>query len=146
MSQPRLPFLAMLNIPDLSKLMNGPVSHEPTWPPVPTKLPSDILKFKGKNGEDLGDHVTTFHLWCSSNSLNDDSIRLRSFQHTLIGVAMKWYIELLRAEYGTFSQMVLVFINHFQFLVRYDVGLEHLSTLRQDTTTHILDCIQEWFR
>jgi hypothetical protein len=76
MLQPRLPFLAMLNLPYLSKLMNEPVIHDPTWPPVPTKLPSDIPKFKGKNGEDLGDHVTTFHLWCSLNSLNDHSIRL----------------------------------------------------------------------
>jgi hypothetical protein len=146
MSQPRLPFLAMLNLPDLSKLMNDPVSHDPTWPPIPTKLPSDILKFEGKNGEDPGDHVTTFHLWCSSNSLNDDSIRLRLFQRTLIGVTAKWYIELPRGAYGTFSQMVLVFLNHFQLSVRYDVGLELLSTLRQDTTTHISDHIQEWHR
>jgi hypothetical protein len=42
MSQPRLPFLATLKMPDLSKLMNEPVSHDPTWPPIPTKLPSDI--------------------------------------------------------------------------------------------------------
>ena len=90
MSQPRLPFLAMLYLPDLSKLMNDHVSHDPTWSLVPTKLPSDIPKFEGKNGEDHGDHVTTFHLWCSSNSLNDDSICLRLFQRTLIGVAEKW--------------------------------------------------------
>jgi hypothetical protein len=76
MSQPRLPFLATLNLLDLSKLMNYPMSHDPTWPPVPTKLPSNIPKFEGKNREDPGDHVTTFHLWCSSNSLNHDSIRL----------------------------------------------------------------------
>jgi len=49
-------------------------------------------------GEDPGDH-TTFHFWCSSNSLNDDSIRLRLFQHTLIGVAEKWYTELPRLTY-----------------------------------------------
>jgi hypothetical protein len=137
MSQPRLPFLAMLNLPDLSKLMNDPISHVPTWPPIPTKLPSNIPKFEGKNGEDHGDHVTTFHLWCSSNSLNDNSIRLRLFQRTLIGVAAKWYIELPTRAYGTFSQMVLVFLNHFQLSVRYNVGLELLSTLRQDTSTHI---------
>jgi hypothetical protein len=46
MSQPRLPFLATLNLPDLSKLMNDHVCHDPTWPPIPTKLPSDIPKFK----------------------------------------------------------------------------------------------------
>jgi hypothetical protein len=74
--QPRIPFLAMLNLPDSSKLMNDPVSHDPTWPHVPTKLPADIPKFEGKNGEDPSDHVTTFHLWCSSNYLNHDSIRL----------------------------------------------------------------------
>jgi hypothetical protein len=61
-SQPYIPFLATLNLPNLSKLMNDPVSHDPTWPVVPTKIPSDIPKFEGKNGEDLGDHVTTFHL------------------------------------------------------------------------------------
>jgi hypothetical protein len=67
--------------------MNDPVSHDPTWHPLPTNIPSDIPKFEGKNGEDLGDHVITFHLWCSSNSLNDNSIRLILFQRTLIGVA-----------------------------------------------------------
>jgi hypothetical protein len=110
-------------------------------PPVPTKLPSDIKKFEFKNGEDPGDHVTNFHLWCSSNSLNDDSVRLILFQHTLTGVAMKWYMELPRGAYRTFNQMVLVFLKHFQLLVRYDVGLELLSTLRHDKATHILDHI-----
>ena len=75
MLQPRLTFLATLNLPEFLKLMNDPVSHDPTWSPVPTKLPSDIPKFEGKNGEDPGDHVTTFHLWCSSNSLIDEHHR-----------------------------------------------------------------------
>ena len=62
MSQPCLSFLATLNFLEFSKLMNDPVCHDPTWPLVPTKLPSDIPKFEGKTSEDLGDHVTTFHL------------------------------------------------------------------------------------
>ena len=74
--------------------MNDPMSHDPTWLTVPTKHPSDIPKFEGKAGEDPGEHVTTFHLWCSFNSLHDDSIHLRLFQHTLMGPAMKWYIDL----------------------------------------------------
>jgi hypothetical protein len=83
--QPKLPFLATLHFPDLSRLLNDPICHDPRWPPMPTKFPSDIPKFEGKPNEDPGDHVTTFHLWCSSNSLRDDSIQLHLFQHTLIG-------------------------------------------------------------
>jgi hypothetical protein len=66
--------MAMLNLPYLSKLMNDPMCHDPTWPPIPTEIPSYIPKFEGKNGEDPGDHITTIHLWFSLNSLNDDSI------------------------------------------------------------------------
>jgi hypothetical protein len=115
--------------------------HDLLWPPGPTKLPSDIPKFEGNNGEDQGDHVTNFHLWCSSNSMNDDSIHLRIFQHTLMGVAAKWYIELLSGTYCKFNQMVLVFLNRFQLLVHYYVGIEIFLALRQDKAMHILDHI-----
>ena len=39
LAQPRLPFLATLNLPDLSRLMNDLVSHDLAWPAVPNKLP-----------------------------------------------------------------------------------------------------------
>jgi hypothetical protein len=138
--------MAMLNFLDLSRLMNGHVHHDLTWPPIPTKILSDIPKFKGHTSEDPSDHVTTFHLWFSSNSLNDDYIHLRLFQRTLMGVAMKWYIELPRGTYGNFNQMVLFFLNHFQLSVRYDVSIELLSSFHQEKATHILDHIQEWHR
>jgi hypothetical protein len=76
----QLPFLATLDLPDLSQLTNDPISHSPVWPVIPAKLPSDILKFDGNLGEEPNNHVMTFHFWCSSNSLMDDSIRLRLFQ------------------------------------------------------------------
>ena len=79
--------------------MNDPISHDPAWLAVPTKLPSDIPKFEGKSGEDTGEHVTTLHLWCSCNSLNDDSNRLRPFQCTLTSPTMKWYIEIPGGTY-----------------------------------------------
>jgi hypothetical protein len=72
----QMPYLASLNILDLTKLTNDPILHDPTWPTMPTKLPSDIPKFEGKAGDDPTNHVMTFHLWCSSNSIMDDSIRL----------------------------------------------------------------------
>jgi hypothetical protein len=102
MLQPDIYFLAMLNFPNLSKLMNDIVYHDLTWCPVPTNLPLYIPKFEGNNCEDLVDHDTTFHLWFSSNSLNDDCIRLILFQHTLTMVSVKWYIELPRRAYKTF--------------------------------------------
>ena len=46
--QPRLPFLATLNLPDLLRLKNDLVSDESAWPTVPTKIPSDIPKFEDK--------------------------------------------------------------------------------------------------
>jgi hypothetical protein len=39
--QPRLPFLETLHFPDLSILLNDPICHDPHWPPMPTKFPSE---------------------------------------------------------------------------------------------------------
>jgi hypothetical protein len=128
---------------DLSMLMNEHVHHILSWPPIPTKLPSNIRKFKVNTGIDSGDHVTNFHLSFSSNSINDKFICLRLFQHTLTGVDVKWYIDLPGVTHKTFNQMVMVFLNHFQLPVRYDVDLEYLSTLGQYKTTHISDHFQE---
>jgi hypothetical protein len=76
----QLPFLATLDLPNLSRILNDPIHHSPQWPAIPAQLPSDIPKFDGKVGEEPNNHVMNFHLWCSSNSLMDDSIRLRLFQ------------------------------------------------------------------
>jgi hypothetical protein len=61
-------------------------------------------------------------------------------------VTSQWYIELPRGTYGSFHQLVQAFLNYFQLPIRYDDGLELLSTLRQGTDTHISDHIQEWRR
>ena len=45
-----LPFMARLNLPDLVRLTNEPIYHQMFWPPMPTKLPSDIPKFEGRQG------------------------------------------------------------------------------------------------
>ena len=46
----KLPFMARLNLYDLDRLTNDPIFHQTFWPPMPTKLPSDIPKFEGKAG------------------------------------------------------------------------------------------------
>jgi hypothetical protein len=71
---PQIPYLASLNILDLTKLTNDPILYNPTWPAMPTKLPSNISKFEGKLGDYPTNHITTFHLRCSSNNIKDDSI------------------------------------------------------------------------
>jgi hypothetical protein len=111
--QPKLPFLTNLYLPNLTRLLNDPICHDPHWPPMSTKLPSDIPKFEAKPNEDPEDHVTTFHLWCSSNSLKDDFVQLRLFQRTLIGSVTKWFIELDRLRYSSFGELAMVFLNHF---------------------------------
>ena len=136
----------MLKLPDISRLMNDLVSHDLAWPAMPNKLPLDIPKFEGKAREDHNEHVTTFHLWCSSNSLHDDLTHLRILQCTLIGFAAKWYIELPRGAFILFDDLAITFLNHFQLPMCYDIGTELLSKFRQDKATHISDHIQEWHR
>jgi hypothetical protein len=142
--QPKLTFLTTLHLPDLTWLLNDPICHDSHWPSMPTKLPSDIPKFEAKPNEDPGDHVTTFHLWCSYKSLKDDSVQLRLFQRTLIGSVPKWYIELDRSRYSYFGELAMDFLNHFQLLVRYDAGIELLANFKQTTADHISDHIREW--
>jgi hypothetical protein len=110
----QMPYLASLNIPDLSKLTNDPILHDPTWPAMPTKLPSDIPKFEGKAGDDPANHVMTFHLWCSSNNIMDDSIRLRLFQCTLTGPSTKWYVDEKSGSHVTFESLAKAFLTFFQ--------------------------------
>ena len=45
-----------------------------------------------------------------------------------------------------FDDLDMNFLNHFQLLVRYDIGTELLSTFQKDKATHISDHIQEWRR
>ena len=110
------------------------------------KLPSDIPKFDGKQGEDLRNHVMTFHLWCSSNSLMDDSVWLWLFQWTLTGMAMKWYIELPQHSFVDFGLLATIFLTHFQLPIHYETDTELLNSLWYNTSTHIFDHIHEWRR
>jgi len=80
--------------------------------------------FGGKYGEDPQTHVMTYHLWCSSNSLNDYSICLCLFQCTLTGSTAKWYIELPRGSYQDFNSLALAFLTHFQLLIHYETDTE----------------------
>jgi hypothetical protein len=144
--QPKLSFLETLHFLDLKRLLNNLICHDPHWPPMLTKLASDTPKFEAKPNEDTGDHVTTFHLWCSSNSLRDDSVQLCLFQRTLIGSATKWYIELDFSRYCSFGELAMDFLNHFQLPVRYDADTELMANFEQTKADHISYHIREWRR
>ena len=90
---PLLPFMAGLVLPDFSEHINDSLLHDATWPTIPTKLPSYIPNFAGNTGKDPTNHVHPFYMWCSSNSIIEDSIHLQFFQHTLTGDAAKWYVD-----------------------------------------------------
>jgi hypothetical protein len=113
---------------------------------MPKNFPWDIPKFKANHNDDPGDLVTSFHLWCSSNLLKDDSVHFQLFQHTLIGSAVKWYIELDRSRYSSFGELAMVFLNHFQLPVTYNAGTKLLANLEQTKLDHISDHIREWRR
>ena len=106
--------MATLDLPNLSRLINDPIHHDPSWPAIPVKMPSDIPKFDGQHSEDPKNHVMTFHLWCSSNSLMDGSIRLCLFQITLTGISTKWYIELPQHTFWDFNAVEMALLTHFQ--------------------------------
>ena len=133
-----------LNPPHLAQLTNDPIHHQDFWPPMPMRMPSHIPKFEGKARECPQNIIMTFHLWCSSNSIINDSIKLRLFQCTLIGATAKWYIELPQAKYPDLNSLAFMFLQYFQLLFRYEEGVEILLSCCQITATHITDHIHEW--
>ena len=131
LAAPVLPFLAGLSLPDLDRLINDPIHHDASWPAMPTKLPSEIPKFEGHAGEDPSNHVRSFHMWCSSTSITDDSVRLRLFQRTLTGAASKWYVDQPTSSHTTFATLARAFLSYFQLPLRYDTGTELLTSFRK---------------
>lgn len=142
----KLPFLVTLELLDLSKLTNNPIRYHFAWHPILVKILTDILKFDGKTGEDPANHITTFHLWCVFNSFLDDSIKLRLFPRTLSGTAAKWFIELPATSFFDFQSLAITFLTHFQLPIWFKMGTKLLTSLRQNTATHISDHIHEWRR
>ena len=142
----QLPFLATLDLPNMFRILNDPISHSHQWPVIPAKLPSDIPKFNGKSREDPNNHVMNFHLWCSSNSLMNESIQLQLFQWTLTGSGAKWYIELSWGFFNDFNTLVMDVLTHYQLPIRYETGTDILSSFKQSSATHISNHIHEWRR
>lgn len=90
LATPLLPFMVGLSLPYFSQLINDPILHNAGWLAMPTNIPSYIPKFEGNTREDPTNHVHSFYIWRSSNSIIDDFIRIMLFQHTLTREVAKW--------------------------------------------------------
>jgi hypothetical protein len=74
----------------------------------------------------------------------DDSIHLHLFQRTLIGSVVKWYIELPRGFFADFNTLAMDFLTNYQLPIHYEMGIEILSSFKQNKATHISDHIHQW--
>ena len=79
MANLNFPYMANLNFPDLSQLIKDPIAHDPSWLVIPTKLPSHIPKFEGKVEKNPSNHILSFPLYFSSNSIIEYSVHLCLF-------------------------------------------------------------------
>ena len=146
LTAPMIPLMARLSLPDFNQLINDPIHHDADWAAMPTNLPSDILKFEGNAGENPTNHCRSFHMWCSSNSITDDSICLRLFERTLTGDATKWYVDQPSASHSIFAMLTKAFLSYFRLPFWYDIGTELLTSFCQSSATRLSDHVQEWRR
>jgi hypothetical protein len=102
---------------------------------MPTKIPLDIPKFDGKLGEDPSMDIMTYHLWCSSNSLMGESVRLCHFQISLTISATKWYIQLEGDSFKFFNDLEMMSLTHYQFPIHYNIGIDLLTSLYYKDST-----------
>ena len=64
----------------------------------------------------------------------------------MTSTAAKWYIELLEHSFVDFNSLATVFLTHVQLPIRYETGMDILTSLHQNTSMHISDHIHEWRR
>jgi hypothetical protein len=140
---PNLPYMASLNIHNLMKLTNNPILHNLVWPPMLTNIPLNILNFEGKLSKDPTNHIMTFDLWCSSNSIAYDSIYLRLFQITLTKPFIKWYINEVLGSHANFEKLANAFLMFFQLPIQHDTCPKILTNFHQKTSTPIMGHIHE---
>lgn len=78
-------------------------------------------------------------MWCSSNSITEDSIRLRVFERTLTEAIAKWYVNQPRATHSAFATLAKYFLAYFQLPLHHDIGTELLTPFRQTSTTRLFN-------
>ena len=125
----QFPFLATLELLDLYRLTNNPIQHHPSWLVFLVNIPTYILQFDAKLGEDTTTHITIYHLWCVSNLLLDDSIQLRFFLHTLTDYVSMWFIEFPTTLLNNFNSLEMAYVTHIQLPIWYETCTNIITSL-----------------
>jgi len=139
----RLLFLEMLKFIYILSLPNNSISYNTKWHLFPTKIPLNIPNFEGKSTKYTIDHMITFHVWCSKNFLPYYSIRMRIFQRTVFTISTEWYIELKGDLFKNFNYLAIIFLNHFQLHICYDVETEMVEVVNKHNAYNMFKYIQE---
>lgn len=113
---PLVPFMDGLSLPNFIKIINYPLLHDPILSAMPTNLPFKIPKFEGNPGEYPSNHIHSFHIWCSSSFITEDSIHFHLFQHTLTVIVAKWYVDQPHASNSTFVTLTEYFFHNSTYL------------------------------
>ena len=106
---PHLPYMDGLNYPYFRKVINDTIAHDPTWLVMPTKVPSNIPKFKSHVREDPSNQIMPFYLCHSSNNIIEYSVQLCLFQWALMGPSTKWYVNEPIGTYDIIEGIAKVF-------------------------------------
>jgi len=100
--------------------------------------------FDEKPGEESSKHIMTYHLFYSSKSLMDHSIRLRLFYRSLMGGATKWHIKPKGISFEILNNLAFFFLTQFQIPIRYEIEIEILRSPFHDISTYISNHIHKW--
>lgn len=113
---------------------------------MPNTLPSNIPKFEGNPREDHINYVRSFHMWHSSNSIIEDTIRLRLFQCMPTRDVAKWYVDKPESTHSNFVTLAKYFFTYFQLPLYYDTSTELLASFCQTSATRLSNHVHESHR
>lgn len=138
--------LATTKFPNLLRLSNDPILKKPFLVDCSYHDTYRYPKLWWWNWWGPIVNITTYHLWCVSNSLLDDSIFILLFPHTLANNTLKWFINFSTTSFNSFTTLVMSFLTHFKLHIWYEIGTKIMTSLWWNNATHIFDHIHEWGR
>jgi len=101
----------------------------------------DIEKYKGTSCPK--DHLTMYVRKMSTYA-HDDQVLIHYFQDSLTGTALKWYMNLDRAEIRTFNDLREAFVQQYKFNVDMVPDRSDLQSMTQKGGETLKEYAQQW--